>query len=506
MKRNKIFTKKIGKIIFTIVPLVLALSLFRISSAQLLNDDNDDILDFLPAIISAANNGGGSGGSGGSGSGSGSTPSGIENILLIIADDMGVDNVTVYAEHSQAAFTPTIDQLAGQGIIFQNAWANPSCAPTRGALMTGRYAFRNGATHPNSGQNVLNTNEITIAEVITEVGYQTALFGKWHLGNGGNNATGTLPTDQGFDHFSGHINGNIQNYFGWPKSTLTGPNQPNNSVTETDYATEVNTQEAVSWINATTNPFLAIVSYAAPHDPFHVPPADRYSNINLVGNAGDICGAGQQNSDNDCYRAMAEAMDSYINDLLTQIDPVKLADTLIIFMGDNGTPTQVTIDEGTFQSSHAKGSTFQGGVRVPLIMAGGSNVNIANNTEITDLIDITDLFSTFIDIAGAQVPNNITIDGRSILGYINAGATAPAPREYQFSESIDGTIDQWAISDGTTKFIFDSSGVAGGAGGMGGMAGTGGCYDLINDSGELDPTSGAQQTCDILESLSPRNQ
>ena len=491
---------------------LITLSLFSASSAQQVNNDDGDILDYLPAIMTAAMNGGGGGsGSGGSGSGgSGPVLSGIENVLLIIADDMGVDNVTAYAEHSQSAFTPTIDQLAGQGMLFQNAWANPSCAPTRGALMTGRYAFRNGATHPNSGQNVLDTDEITIAEVISDFGYQTALFGKWHLGNGGGGgfggmggggaSDGTLPNDQGFDHYSGHINGNIQDYFSWPKATLTAPGQTTNGneITETGYATEVNTQEAISWVNATTNPWLAIVSYAAPHDPFHVPPADRYSNINLNGNVGQVCGRGAD-SNNNCYRAAAEAMDSYVGDLLTGIDPAKLANTLIIFMGDNGTPTQVTIPEGIYDTDHAKGSVYQGGVRVPLIMAGGSDVNIATG-EITALMDVTDLFSTIIDIAGARLPN-VQIDGQSLLGYIDPGMSEPTPRAFQFAESIDGTLDQWAISDGVTKFIFDTSPNNGPRNNN-----SSGCYNLITDPGETDPNSGDQATCDALESMSPRNQ
>lgn len=422
--------------------------------------------------------------------------SGIENILIIIADDMGVDNVTVYDEHSQSAFTPTIDQLAQEGVLFRNAWANPSCAPTRGSLMTGRYAFRNGVTHPNAGQNVLDTDEVTIAEVMSEAGYQTALFGKWHLGNGRGANVGTLPTDQGFDHYSGHINGNIGDYFAWPKATLTAPGQAvaNNEITETGYATEINTQEAVSWINTTINPWLAIVSYAAPHSPFHVPPVNRYSNIDLNGDVGDTCGGQGIDSDNDCYRAMAETMDSYINDLLTGINSEKLANTLIIFMGDNGTPTQTTINEGVFRTNHAKGTAFQGGVRVPFIMAGGNNVNL-ENTEVSDLIHVTDIFPTIIDIVGVQAPDNVIIDGESFLGQITS--TVPArPQTFQFAESINGDIDQWAMSDGTTKFIFDS---------VAGNRNTGGCYNLITDPGELNPNSGDQVVCDVLESNSPRN-
>lgn len=415
-------------------------------------------------------------------------------MLLIIADDMGVDNVTAYGEHTQSAFTPTIDQLAASGILFRNAWANPSCAPTRGALMTGRHAFRTGVTHPQGGQNVLNTNEITVAEVIADVGYQTALFGKWHLGTD----VGTLPPDQGFDHYSGHLTGNIGDYFSWTKSTLTAPGQvlSEHQIIETDYATQVNTQEAFSWINATTSSWLAIVAYAAPHSPFHVPPQGRYSDVSLNGDVGDICGeAGSLDSDDDCYRAMAETMDSYIDDLLNGIDVEKLANTLIIFMGDNGTPTQTTIDEGAFSSNHAKGTVFQGGVRVPFIIAGGSNVNLVNS-EIVDLIHVTDLFSTIIEIANAQEPENVEIDGQSLLNFVVPDMHV-IPRTFQFSESTDGSTDQWAMSDGTTKFILDT---------RTGNRGTSGCYDLVTDPGELNTTSGNSLLCDALESSSPRNQ
>lgn len=479
---KNILNHKFKKRFFITALFLITLPLFSISSAQQINDA--DSVDHLPSIISLLLN-------------DDTSSSGIENILLIIADDMGVDNVMVYNEHSQSAFTPTIDQLAQNGILFRNAWANPSCAPTRGALMTGRHAFRTGVTHPEAGQNVLAPDEVTIAEVMSEAGYQTALFGKWHLGNGRGANVGTLPTDQGFDYFSGHINGNIGAYFGWTKTTLTAPGQAaaDNEITEAQYATQVNTQEAVSWINATTDPWLAIVAYAAPHSPFHVPPVDRYSNISLDGEVGDVCGGTSADSDDDCYRAMAEAMDSYIDDLLTQIDPEELANTLIIFMGDNGTPTQTTIDEGTFSSDHAKGSVFQGGVRVPFIVAGGSNVNIANS-EVADLIHVTDLFPTFIDVAGTQEPENVVIDGQSLLGFITPTATAPTQRAFQFSESTDEDIDQWTISNGETKFIFDT---------VTGNRSSGGCYDLLTDPGELDPNSGDLVICNALEISSPRN-
>ena len=475
-KRHK-FSRRFGRNHAALVVFLL-MSLFSSSSAQQINAGDNKA--HIPTVISLLLN-------------DDESPSDTENILLIIADDLGVDNVTAYNEHSQSAVTPTIDQLAEDGILFRNAWANPSCAPTRGALMTGRHAFRTGVTHPEAGQNVLDTDEVTIAEVLSEAGYQTALFGKWHLGNGRGANVATLPTDQGFDFFSGHINGNIGDYFAWPKATLTAPNQvlADNEITETQYATEVNTQEAISWINATTAPWLAIVAYAAPHSPFHVPPEGRYSNISLDGEVGEICGRNAADSDDDCYRAMVETMDSYIDDLLSQIEAQKLENTLIVFMGDNGTPTQTTINEGTFRSDHAKGSVFQGGVRVPFIVAGGSEVNISND-EVADLIHVTDLFPTMVDIAGTQAPQNVEIDGQSLLGLITASVSVAASRTFQFSESTNGDDDQWAISDGSTKFIFDDA--------------DGGCYDLTTDAGELDPDSGNQAVCNQLESNSPRNQ
>ena len=254
MRKIKTSTRLLSKRALKFALFLTMLSILKVSVGQQTNDEDDDLIDYMPSIIRPMMDGD----EGGSmeDTGTDADSSGIENVLLIVADDMGVDNVTAYDEHSRSAFTPTIDQLTEAGVLFRNAWANPSCAPTRGSLMTGRYAFRNGATHPNAGQNVLDTDEITIAEVLSGVGYQTALFGKWHLGNGRGANVGTLPTDQGFDHFSGHVNGNIIDYFAWPKATLTAPGQTQaaNEITETDCATEVNTQEAVNWINATTKP------------------------------------------------------------------------------------------------------------------------------------------------------------------------------------------------------------------------------------------------------------
>ena len=408
----------------------------------------------------------------------------FNNILLFVGDDIGVDNVSAYGEHSQSAITPTIDDLANRGIMFRNAWANQQCSPTRASVLTGRYSFRHGVTSPGGATGTLNDSEVTIAELLSDAGYQTALFGKWHLGTGNE----SLPTAQGFDHFSGGLNSAVEDYFAWQKVVVTSQGGTPTTINETDYATEVVAEESVDWINNTDDrPWFAMVSFNAPHGPFHVPPNNRYSNVTLNGPVGASCGNGDVDSDDLCYRAMIEAMDSYMSDILAQISPEKLAQTLIIFLGDNGTPNATVIAEDSFQRGRAKGTVYEGGVNVPLIINASDDVNI-NIAEIPDLVQIQDVFSTIAHVAGVQNPSNVQIDGRSLLGYVQTTIPAPTPRQTQFTFATQDL--QWAHSNGVDKYILIDDGEE--------------CYNLINDPGELNPNSGDQATCNLLRDTRPQ--
>lgn len=401
------------------------------------------------------------------------------NILLIIGDDLGVDNISAYKEHSQSATTPTVDQLANQGVLFRNAWANPMCSPTRASILTGRHAFRHGVTKPGGRSGRLSSDEITIAELLSSAGYQTALFGKWHLGSD----KSELPTNQGFDYYVGAVNASVEDYFDWTKTVITSQGGSPTTTKESRYATQVVAEEAIDWINKTTRPWLSVVAFNAPHSPFHVPPSDRYSRETLEGKVGENC---RRSDTAVCYRAMVEAMDSYISDILTQIAAEKLANTLIIFLGDNGTPGAATIAEGPFARGHAKKTVYEGGVNVPLIIAGGNRISI-ENSEVSELIQIQDVFSTIAAVANVTEPTNVKVDGQNLLGYVFSAEPTPPARKTLFSE-LTGPL-QWAASNGVTKYIYND--------------GNEECYNLLTDAGETKANSGDQDVCDQLRDNKP---
>ncbi len=412
---------------------------------------------------------------------------GTKNILLIVADDIGVDNISVYAEQpNYTAQTPNIDTLANEGILFRNAWANPMCSPSRAGLLTGRHAFRHGVTSPAGYLHVLADSEETIAEALSAAGYATALFGKWHLGSG----TGEYPTNQGFDHYSGGLSSRVKNYYSWTKTVITSQGGSPSSSTETGYATEVTATEAASWINQTTGPWFVEVAFNAPHAPFHVPPDNTYS-IGLSGSAGDPC---RGSARPDCYRAAAESMDHYINEMLTSIGTATLNDTLIIFVGDNGTPENVIIEEAglPFDSSHGKTTVYEGGVNIPIIIWGGANMGVDSVSEEGDLIQIQDLFSTILEVANANSSTSGTIDGQSLVGYFDTETAEPTARRSLYTELYNSAqnIDRWAMTDGVDKYI-NNQGVEE-------------CYDLSTDPGETNSSSGSASVCNALEAGRPQ--
>ena len=213
-----------------------------------------------------------------------------DNVLLVIADDYGVDSMGLYAPTQDVAPTPNLDALAANGVRFTNFWANPVCSPTRAALLTGRHGFRTGVGFP-AGTNTIPLTEYTIADAMNSVGYHTGHIGKWHLGNGNSG-----PNLLGWDHFEGLIGGGVQNYFNWTKVTN------GSASTNTNYTTTEMTDNAISWINSKGNdPWFCWLAYNAPHTPFHVPPATLQTQ-NVT--------AGSTNLQK--YKAAVEAMDTEI--------------------------------------------------------------------------------------------------------------------------------------------------------------------------------------------------
>jgi len=305
------------------------------------------------------------------------------NIVLILADDMGVDLTSTYAEGTSPACTPAIDSLAANGMLFRNAWTNPVCSPTRAAIMTGRYGFRTGIGTALTGQSTgLLLSETTLPEVLED--YESTVVGKWHLAGGQDDLH---PNATGFDHFAGVLTGGLGNYFQWNKTVNGITNQT------TTYATTDTANEGIAAITTMAEPWFLYMNFNAPHTPFHVPPAPLCPTPFCPNPFCDNLGANP--SSPDLAKAMVEALDYELArflDALAGVDP----NAWVIFMGDNGTPAQAS--EAPFASNHAKGSVYEGGVNVPFIVRGpGAVVG-----ETAALICSTDLFATIAELAGYQ--------------------------------------------------------------------------------------------------------
>jgi len=346
------------------------------------------------------------------------------NVLIVVADDLGVDMVGAYGEGGDPPATPTMDTLAAGGVLFQNAWASPLCSTARATIVTGRYGFRTGiGSHvsPSAGSVALRPEEVTIPEML-ELGapgrWASAAFGKWHLGNG---AVGGLlaPNVAGFDNSSGSLSA-ITRYYDWPKIV------DGTRYASTTYATTDTVDSALSWLATAPEPWLCYVAFNAPHTPFHAPPAHLHSV--------DLSGA---NPDPDLeplpyFRAAVEAMDSEMGRLLASIDPAVLGRTTVMFLGDNGTPSAVTVPP--FVPEHAKQSLYEGGINVPLVVWGAGVSAPGGVSEA--LVHTTDLFATVAEVAGIDLSTTMpgtAIDGVSLMPYLSEPAT-PSVRTTVFSE------------------------------------------------------------------------
>ncbi len=306
------------------------------------------------------------------------------NILLIIADDLGVEGVGVYGEHPNPPRTPNIDALASRGLLFRNCWANPGCSPTRATLLTGRYSFRTGI-----GQAInyflspieLSPKEVGLPQVL-DSRYRKVAFGKWHLAKLSESGV-RHPKHFGFDSFAGSmkiLNGFVSEaYYDWEKVTNGKTEQTHT------YATTDTVNDALHFIEEADGPWFMWLAFHAPHSPFHKPPA-RLHGYDLPVIVKDDLALHMY--------AMMEALDTEIGRLLQNMDPEVRDNTVIIFVGDNGSPASVTVPP--YNPKHAKNTLYEGGLNVPLIVAGPG---VAEGAESGALVNTTDIFATVLDVS-----------------------------------------------------------------------------------------------------------
>ncbi len=380
------------------------------------------------------------------------------NVVVIIADDLGKDFCDIYPDHANNTVHLTnVRRLLEKGVVFNNAWANPLCSPTRAGILTGRYSFRTGVGDVVDGSNPdLNTNENIIPKVLNLYnpnGIAKACFGKWHLtafGPAGYN----YPNLMGFDHFEGSLTGalgqpgqQVTGYYNWTKIT-NGVNS-----TCTNYASTENVSNAITYLNnqPTTKPFFVWLAFNAPHTPYQLPPASLISNTTLSGLQSDITA-----NPTPYFQAMVEAMDTELGRFFDYLVSIGKWDTTdFIFIGDNGDDSYVA------QSSPAKGSVYQGGITVPFIVSGPDIINPNRTSDA--LVNTADIFATVLEMFGdtdwqSQIPT-ATVDSHSLMPILTNEATTVRP--WAFSEVFRVTplaSDGKAIRNANYKLIKFSNG------------------------------------------------
>ncbi len=318
------------------------------------------------------------------------------NILLVIADDLGLDPVPNYLPGPQKAPMPNLEALMASGLTFDNLWVNPVCAPTRAAIITGRYGNDTGVL--NAGQDSrLPDDAVTLHRYLDSIasGYASSIIGKWHLG--GNTAEATHPNDMGIPYYAGLLMGAAP-YNAWPL-VVNGTQS-----ISTEYITTAITDMAIDWIGQQSSPWFCWVAYTAPHTPFHLPPQDLHTQGQLPTDPATI------NADPlPYYLAMIESLDHEVGRLLASLPPGELANTVVIFIGDNGTANQVI--QEPYSVTQAKGTLYEGALRVPFVMSGPGVTRVGERE--SGLVNSTDLFATIVELTGHTLP--AYEDSRSIV-------------------------------------------------------------------------------------------
>jgi arylsulfatase A-like enzyme len=354
------------------------------------------------------------------------------NVLVVVLDDVGVDLVGSYGEVApgeptppEHAATPSLDALAAEGVLFRNAWSAPLCSATRSSILTGRYSFRTGV---GDAFPELLSNELLLPEVLSNGSYfggsspySHAAVGKWHVTayQPLNANPGLTPMEAGFGAFHGAA-GNLdgESYFSWTKSDEVVAGDPTVTTGHDVYATTDNVDDAIGWIQAQGGPWFLYLAFNAVHTPIQGPPDDLHTQSGVTEE--DFANTSDDAEMRLYRRAMLEATDAELGRLLDgdaglAWDGIDRATTTVIVVGDNGSadPLPEAVNRGE------KSQLFEGGINVPLVIAGEAVDPSAEGAESPALVHVVDLFATVADLAGID-PGQVTasagpIDGRSLL-------------------------------------------------------------------------------------------
>lgn len=322
------------------------------------------------------------------------------NVVILLTDDQGFGDLSAHG--NPVIKTPNMDRLHDSSVRFNSFHVDPTCAPTRSALMTGKYSHHVRVWHTIAGGNSLRETELTMADVFKSSGYKTAIFGKWHLGAN----FPYRPMDRGFDEWQGSGNGGpgtTDDYFTndrvndhyWRNGEREFIPGYNPSVFY-DTAVEYVKQQAKS-----PQPFFLYVPTYAPHGPHSIPDPERTKKYLDAGYGKAVA----------FHYAMIEHIDLGMGRLLDTLEQMGVAnDTIVIFMTDNGATAGRTVFNAGMRAG--KGSEYDGGHRVPFFFRW-PNGGLAHGRDVPDLNAHIDVLPTLIDLCGLTPSRKVDFDGRS---------------------------------------------------------------------------------------------
>jgi arylsulfatase A-like enzyme len=389
-------------------------------------------------------------------------PDARPNIVVIIGDDFGVDVTSDlypglidelaekygpsghdHPDHRSIvgshASTPRLDDLARDGMVFTNVWAQPFCSPTRASILTGLFASK---AHVLTYADPLAQSHTSFVQLLkSQAGYSTALFGKWHLAGLPGNPTdypGMKPKEAGFDLFKGNMHAAIRTYWNydyhvqnadtpaheWQSGAPPARSLP--GIAATTFAPVVKVSDAIDWIAAQEEsnpdkPWFVWLAYNLSHataqqrpSAMAVPNADTldaksYDEMQACGGEFGSSNVGACSGEA-LMRAMTNALDTVTGKLLDAIDTLD-PNTYVIFIGDNGTPMygrpNLDFIDNMYitRSGRGKGTAYESGVRVPMVIKGPG---IEADSVSDDYLHAADLFSTALALAGLTPPESVS--------------------------------------------------------------------------------------------------
>lgn len=398
--------------------------------------------------------------------GQGATPlcaaqSDVGSVLVVLADDLGIDALESYGLDAQVPrdLTPHLSALASQGIRFENAWSAPKCSPARAALHTGRAAFRTGIGNViEAGGHSLPTSETTLPEMLAlraPVPYSTGYFGKWHLERTGTNQFCAPSSLHGYEHFAGTL---FQvppqpGYCDWRVSVCDGAVGTNTRSFE--YMPARIFDLASAWIATRPERWFCVLAPQAPYELLHTPPLNLQSIRNGPGCAS--CAPGTRA----CFDAALQALDKKLGQLLADLGPDWEQRVTVIFTADNGTPGSVN---RYWPTGHAKLTLFEGGVRVPFLVAGRAVPAARRGSVSSALVSISDVYRTVARLAGVTTLPAGTAQDSFDLGPLLEATPRANGRTHLWAETFGRNapappypVHKVAIRDARYKLIYNWS-------------------------------------------------